>query len=291
MNRPQLLSFVLAGSLGAAFLVTVGAQTTKNRLEAPPKVNQVDEVARTLAPLAALSTQTGSIQLRSADQMTQQDRDRAAAWLSTIPEHARFAGMEFDSLRNNYHQVACPSLPNHLFLRFSSSAGAKERSVVAVSIPREAGKARVLALPLQEDARDSNATIAAFNRIRAEEHPETTPSLVEMSECFVALVGESFVSALLSAPLDAPHSEARAGLPSVLRAANSGDFVVRLEDAATTSQSREWSLTFDAQERLLRAVQEPAGLVKERYEQPNQTTIVIQPLHEAPVDLKGKPVQ
>ena len=101
-------------------------------------------------PFSTISTpQTPvyTLDFRSADQISQQDRLLLADSESSIAEHAGFAGLEFSQSNWNYRQIVCPTFPNHLFVQYTRNNGAGDVSVFSASIPRN-GNGRVRIVPI-----------------------------------------------------------------------------------------------------------------------------------------------
>ena len=88
-----------------------------------------------------------SIQMISEAEMSRADRDLVADAQSSIQERAGFENLEFDNGGWIYHELVCPALPNHLFLRFTRDDGTRQMSMFSASIPRD-GNGRVHIIPI-----------------------------------------------------------------------------------------------------------------------------------------------
>ncbi|HEY1901548.1 MAG TPA: hypothetical protein VGG56_03905 [Terracidiphilus sp.] len=230
-----------------------------------------------------------SVEFRAVDQMTAQDRQQAANAESSIGEHAKYAGLEFNQGQWSYQQVLCPALPNHIFLRFLRNNGTGDVSVFTASIPRgDQGRVRIIPIQLRGYSLFSPApinalTISAFNHIRAEENPDQdpgkAPDWLGTGLCYAALAGGH--------PQAAPGHENASDNPAgekfpvgstaLLDVENGGGAVLSFTDVSVPSRPRRWSMTFDRKGRLIKCGHSPAPLLQ----------ISIQ--HPLPVDVIGKP--
>ena len=123
--------------------------------------------------VATRQTPLYTVEFRSEDQISQQDRLLLADAESSIAEHAGFAGLEFSKSDWKYRQIVCPTFPNHLFVQFTRNNGAGDVSVFSASIPRN-GNGRVRIVPILKrgyslfsPAPINALTISAFNHIRS----------------------------------------------------------------------------------------------------------------------------
>ncbi len=209
-----------------------------------------------------------TIELRSADRMTEHDRLLEADAESSIAERAGYNDIAFNQGKWSYEQLVCPALPNHLFLRFTRNNGAGDVSVFSASIPRN-GEGHIRIVPilrrsysLFSPAPINALTIAAFNRIRNEDKPASDPGWLGTALCYAALAGANPAAAQLDA-----STAAAAGLKQypaasspVLAISNNGSADVRFTDLSAKPRPMQWSLTFSAKGKLLKAAHSPAGL-------------------------------
>jgi hypothetical protein len=244
-----------------------------------------------------------TVQFRTEDEMSAADRDLVAGAESSIAERAGFEDLEFNEGRWMYRQIVCPAFPNHLFLRFTRNNGAGDVSIFSVSIPR-GGDGRVRIIPilrrsytLWSPAPINAMTIAAFNHIRAED-PTPHPYWLETALCYAALAGAD--------PEAAPPAERAgtwefpAGPPSVLELPDRGGAVVQFTNVADRAHPMQWTMTFNAQGRLLKTKHERAAMVAEHAENPapvqekpvpqGTTPIVVRPVVEAKAP-PSKPIE
>jgi hypothetical protein len=286
MERFSNLPIVLAIASIAAFCLPVEAQTAQDISAAGFTVKPVTEVPRPMPfpPPTGDSGRAQSIEFLTVDQMTERDRELEADAEGMIGERAGFAGLEFNQGKWSYRQIACPALPNHLFLRFTRNLGAGDVSLFSASIPRN-GEGRVRIIPIQRrsyslfsPAPINALTIAAFNRIRAEERRAgTAPEWLGTGLCYAALAG---AHPQVAPPADESGSqEFPAAPPAVLEIPNRGGAIIRFTDVVAARRPMEWTMTFDGKGKLLKATHLPASLVTEKE------------VHPEPVDERGRPRQ
>lgn len=206
-----------------------------------------------------------SVELRSADELTQKDRLLLADAESSIAEHAGFAGLEYQQGIWTYRQVVCPTFPNHLFLQYARSNGAGDVTVFSASIPRN-GEGRVRIVPILKrsyslfsPAPINALTISAFNHIRAEEGESANSDWLGNALCYAALAGAQPQIVPRDAT-PAPHKP----IPALTAAMDvemqaHGMEVLRFDDSAARPHSMEWTMTFTRQGKLLKATHRPAS--------------------------------
>ncbi|HTW61833.1 MAG TPA: hypothetical protein VMD55_08480 [Terracidiphilus sp.] len=241
----------------------------------PPNARPVPErtVPTPFPPGPAPLEFARSIQLRSADAMSEQDRLLEADSESSIAERAGYADIAFNEGKWSYRQLVCPALPNHLFLRFTRNNGAGDVSVFSASIPRN-GEGRIRIIPIERrsyslfsPAPVNALTIAAFNRIRAEDQsgqpgqPGHTPGWLGTALCYAALAGAN----PMAAPQDAAGAKSfpSASAPS-LEIPAQGGAIVRFTDFSSLPRPMEWTLIFSGKGRLLKATHRLAGIKGEK---------------------------
>jgi hypothetical protein len=214
-----------------------------------------------------------SIQLRSQDQMSEHDKLLEADAESSIAERAGYNDIAFNEGKWNYEQLVCPALPNHLFLRFTRNNGTGDVSVFSASIPRN-GEGHIRIIPIERrsyslfsPALVNAVTRAAFNRIRMEDKPDSTPGWLGTALCYAALAGANPAAAQMDAQAasSAGLRQYPAASSPVLGIPPEGGAVIRFTDLSAKPQPMAWSLTFNGRGKLLKATHGPAGL---RTEQP-----------------------
>ncbi len=231
-------------------------------------------------PDSKASRHENSIELRAPSQMTQQDRDVEADGEASIRERVSFSNLEFNEGKWSYQQLVCPSLPNHVLLRFTRNNGAGDVSVFSASIPR-GGDGRVRIIPilrrgysLFSPAPINALTISAFNHIRAEEHLDGAPDWLGTALCYAALAGAHPQVAQV-----ADYSQGEnfpAAMPAILQIPIRGGAIIRFTDTTAHPRPMEWTMTFNRKGKLLKATHAPALLIKAK---------VMTPAH---VDMSGK---
>lgn len=276
--------------LGAAFLTAVCAPAQAQTVEDPTaarlkgKVVPSHEPPMPFLPGAGASKLVQSIEFRSVEQMSRQDRDLAVGAESAIADSAGFAGMEFNQGQWSYSQMVCPALPNHLLLRFTRNGGTGDISLFSASIPR-GGAGRVRIIPIQRrgyslfsPAPISALTISTFNRIRAEEPSGSTPDWLATGLCYAALAG---AHPQLTHIAENPEGQKfLVAMPARLEIPSDGGAIIRFADVATPSRPMEWTMTFSGKGKLLKATHSPALLA-------TQSSVV----PASAVESQGRPIQ
>lgn len=286
MERQRILFIVLAVVLLATVCAPLGAQTVREvPAGSPPKERAVPEDRRPMPfpPDAEATAPALSIEFRTVQQMTEEDRELAANAESSIGEHAGYMGLEFNEGKWSYQQVACPALPNHIFLRFLRNNGTGDVSVFTASIPRgDEGRVRIIPIQLRGYSLFSPApinalTISAFNHIRKEEHPDKAPDWFGTGLCYAALAG-GHPQASLSTEI--PEGQKYfTPTTAVLKIPERGGAEILFADVSTNPRPMDWTMIFDGKGRLLRAKHTPAQRLE------------IKTINPAAVDVEGKPVE
>ena len=117
---------VLAATLLAAtfdFPAVSRGQTQNSEVSKHERVVPDAVPPKPFSTTATRQTPLYSVEFRSAEQLTQQDRLLLADAESSIAEHAGFAGLEYQQDNWNYRQIVCPTFPNHLFLQYTRNNG------------------------------------------------------------------------------------------------------------------------------------------------------------------------
>jgi hypothetical protein len=294
MERLRIFPLVLAAVSIAAICVPVQAQTVEDPAAAHRKAKDVRPYDPPVPFLPGAQTPgpVQTIEFRTAEQMSQQDRNLLADAQSSIAERAEFAGLEFNQGQWSYFQMVCPALPNHLLLRFTRNGGAGDVSLFSASIPRS-GAGHVRIIPIQRrgyslfsPAPINALTISAFNHIRAEEPAESTPGWLATGLCYAALAGARPQAALYENPA-AQNSPMAA--PAMMEILGNGGAVIRFTDVAASSRPMEWTMTFNGNGRLLKATHSPASLITEKPVSPSIVEPRGMPIPEATME-KGMPV-
>ena len=275
MVRSGFLAAVLAVACCAA---SVSAQDDA----APPDPHNARPVPERVVPMpfppaGGPLEVARSIELHSPDRMSERDRLLEADAESSIAERAGYNDIAFNQGKWGYEQLVCPALPNHLFLRFTRNNGAGDVSVFSASIPRN-GEGHIRIIPIQRrsyslfsPAPINALTIGAFNRIRIEDKPDSTPGWLGTALCYAALAGANPAAAQLNEPQLNEPSAASAALKQypaasspILAIPADGGAVIRFTDLSAKPRPMAWSLTFNTKGKLLKATHGSAGLVTEK---------------------------
>ena len=260
---PTRLAIALLAGV-CAFTAASHGQSQDSQISKHERIVPSPVEAKPFSTIATRQTPVYTVEFRSADQLTQQDRLVLADAESSIAEHAGFAGLEYQQSNWSYRQIVCPTFPNHLFLQYTRNSGTGDMTVFSASIPRN-GEGRIRIVPILKrgyslfsPAPINALTISAFNHIRAEE-PETANSdWLGNALCYAALAG--------SQPQILPQNAEPAvhkPIPALTAAMDvqrqtHGFEVIRFDDAAARPRAMEWSMIFTRQGKLIKATHRPA---------------------------------
>jgi hypothetical protein len=230
------------------------------------------------------------IDFPAADKMNQQDRDLQASSLAAISQQANASGLNFDQGTWETQQIVCSALPNHLFLAFTRQSGTGEASAFTASIPRD-GSGRVRVIPILRrgysffsPAPVSEQTLSAFNHIRAEEHPAQPLEWLATGLCYAALAGAHPQVRLADEINQRKDSTAASG---TLTMAAGGGGEISFIDQAAASRHALWTLTFDRNGSLVKAVQSAAPPSKQKVRQGTASTPQGRPVPQS-AEIHGK---
>lgn len=211
------------------------------------------------------------VQFLSPERMSAADRRLQADSQADIARRAGYNALQFNPGEWSYRQIVCRALPNHLFLRYTRGAGARDRSVFTVSIPRN-GQGHVRLIPvlrrgysLFSPASSNAGTIAAFNQIRREDGAGPNAEWLETALCYAALAGSNPRIGALTG--DAALSEPAPALAE-MEVPVKGGAIIRFTDQDSRPRPTLWIMTFNSHGTLLkvqrqRAVESPQRAVPE----------------------------
>jgi hypothetical protein len=257
MVRLRILSILVAVASIAGVRARVEAQKPVVAIEAPPTITEVHTVERPMPFSPTHDGKTQVIEYRSAEEMTEQDKELAANAESAIGERAGFVGLEFDRGKWSYEQVACPALTNHLFLQFTRNNGVGDVSEFSASVPR-GGDGRVRIIPilrrgysLWSPAPVNTLTISTFNHIRDEEHVDQVSDWLGVGLCYASLAAGHQVEAF------AEEEEAGLKYPTAMtpsiEISTLGGAIISFTDVSAAEHPMEWGMEFDGKGKLLKA--------------------------------------
>lgn len=181
---PFFLSALMAGGATAQNPVPPARPAASRAV--PPTIDLSN-----LSPFA-LSDRGPAFHIVPAAMMSLQDQELLATSQASLRRAASLQGVALDSGNWQHAQLACPSFPGHLLLRFERSKGSRDVSIVSVAIGRgNAGTLRVLPILRRSYAMFSPAprnarTIAIFNRLLREEKTAAKPDWVSLAACYAA---------------------------------------------------------------------------------------------------------
>ncbi|MGA3046058.1 MAG: hypothetical protein ABSD67_05515 [Terracidiphilus sp.] len=286
MVRLRILSILAVVASIAAVCASVEAQKPVVAIEAPPTVTESHPVERPMPFAPTPHDKSQVIEYRSAEEMTEPDKELARSAESSIGEHAGFVGLEFDQGNNrgkwSYQQVVCPALANHLFLQFTRNNGVGDVSMFSASIPRS-GDGRVRIIPILRrgysfwsPAPVNALTISTFNHIRDEEHADHVSDWLGVGLCYASLTAGHRAVAF------AEEEEAGLKYPTAMtpsiEISTLGGATMSFTDVWAAEHPMEWEMEFDGKGKLLKAMHksEPVATF----------TKVPEPTQDAP----GKPI-
>jgi hypothetical protein len=295
MARLRFLPIVIAACAIAIAGLTLGAPAQDAAPEGL-KIKQVPAKVATMPfpPDSEALGRVKSISFLPAEQMSERDKLLEADAESSIQEQTRWTDIAFNEGRWNYRQVMCTAFPNHLFLEFTRNNGTGDVTMFSASIPRN-GEGRLRIIPIQRrgyslfsPAPINAMTISAFNHIRAEEHPATTPDWLETGLCYAALAGAHPETVLL--PEDDP-GRFPAPLPAIMQIPKRGGAIIRFADVAASPRPMLWTLTFNGKGKLLKAAHSPAPLITAKAVPQRAEEVKGKPVPQTIVDLNTPSAQ
>jgi hypothetical protein len=202
------------------------------------------------------SAKIDPLEYRSPDAMTAGDRALTANADAKIREGAMLAGLEFDRRKWTHQQLVCRALPDHVFLLFENDNGPGDVSLFSAAIPRaDSGRVRIIPIErrgysLFSPAAVNALTVAAFNRIRADEPENKTADWLATALCYAALAGAR--PAITSSQKSSAGNDIPLAFPPTLELGSDGDSTVRFVDVASVSNPSEWALAFSSKGQLLK---------------------------------------
>jgi len=245
----------------ALCVVTAQGRSSKHERVVPEAVE-----AKPFPTVAIRQTPVYTVEFRSAEEISAQDRLLIADAESSIAEHAGFLGLGYQQIGWAYQQIVCPSFPNHLFLQYTRNNGEGDVSLFSASVPRNgAGRVRIVPIlkrsySLFSPAPINALTISAFNHIRVEEGESANSDWLGNALCYAALAG---ARPEILAPDATPG--VHKPIPALTAAMDvqvnvKGEEVVRFDDAAAHPKAMEWNMTFLRNGRLVKATHRPAPM-------------------------------
>jgi hypothetical protein len=259
----------------AAFILVVVCAVTFRAGAQEPAFRHERVVPEPVAPAPFPATATRkmpiyTVELRSAEELTQQDKLLIANAESSIAEHAGFAGLEYGQNNWNYREIVCPTFPKHLFLQYRRNNGTGDVTAFSASIPRN-GEGRVRIVPILKrgyslfsPAPINALTISAFNHIRAEEGESANSDWLGNALCYAALAGST--PQILERDAEPfPHKPIPALTAAMdIQMQGHGLEILRFGDAAARPRAMEWTMTFTRKGKLIKATHRPAALFTAR---------------------------
>lgn len=208
-------------------------------------------------PLGARFGRRSSLEFRTPDAMTAEDRAVAEGAQTEIARRADLAGLHLTDAEGwGYEQAVCPAFPEHVILEYSRLNGQGDVTLFSAVVPRgSAGHVRVIPVrrrgySLWTPASSNALTLNDFNHMVME--GGLSPDWMTVSLCYTALAAGHVRAALIpELPADERYP---LGEPAMLAVnAKKAGAEVRLVDMATPRPKGEWILTFDGAGHLKKA--------------------------------------
>lgn len=181
---PVLLTGLLSGGLTAQ---TPAPAARPARIRTVPAVRDISASS----PFA-LDGHGPAFRIVPAADMSAQDRELVARSQATLRSAAALQNIDFAGGDWQHVQLACPSFPNHLLLRFERNNGSHDLSIFSAAISGDrSGGVRVLPIlrrsySLFSPAPRNARTIAIFNRLLREEKTAAKPDWASLAACYAA---------------------------------------------------------------------------------------------------------
>lgn len=257
---------MLALTLSAFFVLSSPAQWHHHRNGPPPPSDE--------EKMAALDAHTWTLPVRDAGHMTAADRSLLEQREEDVSRAAAFYGFDISDSHWVYQQIICKTLPDHLMLSFENNSVEHGASHFVAVVPPNDDKVQVVTdyahglLPFHA-AWEKSAAYETFNHMTATDRGEhelgPESHWLNLGMCFVALTGE--VPRVAEPESSVEASEAlmkRNGSTPIILIDPGKDAEVRFSDVADAQQTGNWSLRFDKNGRLTKAVVDRAAPLKTR---------------------------
>lgn len=192
VSRTSGLKFVAAVLVSALLSGGITAQTsaTKGRPDRIRTVPGIRDISET-SPFA-LDGNGPTFRIIPAANMSAQDRELLVRSQANLRSAAALQNIDFASGNWEHEQLACPSFPSHLLLRFERNDGGRDLSIFSAVIPRgPVGDLRVLPIlrrsySMSSPAPSNARTITMINRLLREEKSEGKPDWASLAACYAA---------------------------------------------------------------------------------------------------------
>lgn len=214
------------------------------------------------------SGRRNALEYRTESEMTPADRDLVLNAEGTIAERAHFDDLDFDAAPGNpwlMQQAVCPVLPNHLIVQFTRNRGQGDLSVFTAILPRYPGS-RIRIIPVQKrgyslfsPAPVNAVTLSVFNRIFTEEKSAAPPDWLTLGLCYAAMAGTRPKAELSAA--DPRAEQFPLARPATLLMEKDGAEKIIFVDRSALPAPMEWTMIFNRQGKLVKAVHHKAMLM------------------------------
>ena len=294
--QSALLVFVAAFAVSVCGAQALGsdstAQTQGEDLHGLHVVQVPVRPTPTPFPLDVHTRRVQSLEFRSPEVMTADDRELAA---SAQVEIARRASLQSFRLDENagagtwgFEQAVCPVFPEHLILEYSRINGNGDVSLFAAVVPRGEGHVRVIPVrrrsySLWTPASSNALTLNDFNYMVKEGGSGVSPDWLTLSLCYAALAGGHVRAALVAGrPADEVYPLLA---PAKLSVSRKGGAAVYFADSTHEVKPMEWELLFAQSGRLLKVKHVGARELVERPVSGTASEATGVPTKESAIDL------
>lgn len=263
MHSSKVYSSIACALLAAsaAWCAAQDGSATQKSVILPPAA----EASSPFAIDAPASQRAQAIAFLSQDSMTAQDRQVVRDASPAIGKEAALRGFDLQRGNWSYQQIACPVFPGHLLLLYLRDNGVGDVSRFSAIVPRDGnGPVRVLPIlrrsySLFTPAPVNPLTIAAFNVLRAHEHPDRKVDWLATGLCYAALTGAQVE---LPPVASGPANQSILVMNSLLQVEEDGSAAVRFFDVEHPLQTKSWDLTFDKDGKLMKVAVTPVPGLK-----------------------------
>lgn len=259
----SIVCVLLAAFAGCCTAQAAGPTGQKSATRMLPPAADVRSPFAVDAPSSA---RADAIAFLPRESMSAQDRQAVRDASPEIETKAALGGFDLESGNWNYQQIACPVFPHHILLLYTRDNGNGDVSRFSAAVPRGGGDSvRILPLlrrsySLFTPAAVNSLTIAAFNVLRAQEHPDSKVDWLTTGLCYAALTGTEVK--LPPAGKGTGHENLSLVMNAVLQVEEDGGAVVRFFDVEDPHQTRSWDLTFDKNGKLMSVAVTPLAEFK-----------------------------
>jgi hypothetical protein len=260
--------FPVIGALMAALAVSNCAAQVKPGKNTPRILPPTTEIVTPFAVDVQPSERMNSVAFLPEDSMAPQDRQIVRDGSPTIRKEAGLQGFELDRGKWVSGQILCPVLPGHIVLLFNRNDGVGDVSEFSAALPRD-GIGSIFIVPILRRSYSAipavpinPLTIAVFNRLRAQDHPDRKVDWLTTGLCYAALTGAHVELSPSANSLVKP--DISFAMDALLQIDQRENVVVHFTDHEEPQSPREWNLTFNKKGVLVDVAVIPLPALKAR---------------------------